>query len=494
MAEFKGVSEKFRLSLVSDDGYSTERVVVQMGLDGVFILSSDGSRTLRKYPLNHISRWALRGDSLVLYTKTPVDVEERTVTLKADETTIRSVLDTLTCSCMQMVELLNSKEPTGDNQQTTNSLTNLIKGGQNKSSLPTVDEVEFWREPEKAGWLQSQGEHIKNWRRRWFVLKQGFLFRFASADVTFSTKPRGVVDLSKVTDVSEGREATGRPLSLKLSTATGAVCYIADSETEQVEWMSALEGAVAKIVRQVAGVEDEPPAASARSSGAGSDPSWAKQMEKSYAASQKHSKSSSRSTHPSSPTDDRNTMVKIVGYDSGAPAQPAARTSRHTDDFAYGSLGYGSIAGVAGVANSSAGSQGSHPASVIKVDYPAYPALVPTPSSSSQGVYPSLSSAGSYGGYSQSYQPLAQDQLPPAQVPAQQQASFSGYGGAPQDNGSYGGYGGGGYQAQEVQQQAAPLSNISAAGWQVHYTAEGQAYYHHTATGTTTWEPPASLV
>ncbi len=53
-------------------------------------------------------------------------------------------------------------------------------------------------DPEKAGWLQSQGEHIKNWRRRWFVLKDGFLFRFASADVSATSKPRGVVDLSKV--------------------------------------------------------------------------------------------------------------------------------------------------------------------------------------------------------------------------------------------------------------------------------------------------------
>lgn len=30
-----------------------------------------------------------------------VDVEDRSVTLQGDETTIRSVLDTLTCSCMQ---------------------------------------------------------------------------------------------------------------------------------------------------------------------------------------------------------------------------------------------------------------------------------------------------------------------------------------------------------------------------------------------------------
>ena len=43
----------------------------------------------------------MRGTSLILFTKSPVDVEDRTVTLQGDEHTIRSVLDTLTCSCMQ---------------------------------------------------------------------------------------------------------------------------------------------------------------------------------------------------------------------------------------------------------------------------------------------------------------------------------------------------------------------------------------------------------
>ncbi len=99
-ADFKGVSEKFYVSLVSDDS-NTERVIVNVGMDGLFISTRDSNRTLRKYPLNHISRWALRGNSLVLYTKTPVDVEEVTVTLQGDDMTIRSVLDTLTCSCMQ---------------------------------------------------------------------------------------------------------------------------------------------------------------------------------------------------------------------------------------------------------------------------------------------------------------------------------------------------------------------------------------------------------
>ena len=75
----------------------------QVGLDGLYLLAPDTQRELRKFPLQHISRWALRGSSLVLYTKTPVDVEEHTVTLQADDRTICSVLDTLTCSCMQCV-------------------------------------------------------------------------------------------------------------------------------------------------------------------------------------------------------------------------------------------------------------------------------------------------------------------------------------------------------------------------------------------------------
>lgn len=91
--------------------------------------------------------------------------------------------------------------------------------------LPSQDEVEFWHKAEKSGWLQSQGEHLRTWRRRWFVLKQGFLFRFADQNVVANSKPRGIVDLSKVTDVSSGREATGKNNSITLSTEGGSVSH-----------------------------------------------------------------------------------------------------------------------------------------------------------------------------------------------------------------------------------------------------------------------------
>lgn len=101
MAEFKGVSSSFRLSLVNDDGGNNDRVNVQIGMDGLKITTTSDSRTLRSYELSHISRWQSRSNNLVLYTKTPNDMEERQTTLSGDETTIRSALDTLTCCCMQ---------------------------------------------------------------------------------------------------------------------------------------------------------------------------------------------------------------------------------------------------------------------------------------------------------------------------------------------------------------------------------------------------------
>lgn len=95
--------------------------------------------------------------------------------------------------------------------------------------LPVVDEVEFWKSPEKAGWLYSQGDVIKTWRRRYHVLKQGFLFRFGESDVKPGSRPRGIVDLSLITDVSDGRDVTGKSNTLKLTTASGSQVRVLSS-------------------------------------------------------------------------------------------------------------------------------------------------------------------------------------------------------------------------------------------------------------------------
>jgi hypothetical protein len=59
---------------------------------------------------------------------------------------------------------------------------------------------------------------------------------------------------AQIQDVKPGSSITGKPNSIQLKTATGgSVCYITDSETELVEWMSAIEGEVQRICRHAAG-------------------------------------------------------------------------------------------------------------------------------------------------------------------------------------------------------------------------------------------------
>ncbi|KIY98244.1 hypothetical protein MNEG_9719 [Monoraphidium neglectum] len=93
-------ASRFKVRLESDDG--EQRVTVVVGMDGLKIMNEAGSMTKRSLDLKHISRWSTIGrDSLVVYTQTPVDLEERQLCLTGDPTTIQSLLDTLTCNCMQ---------------------------------------------------------------------------------------------------------------------------------------------------------------------------------------------------------------------------------------------------------------------------------------------------------------------------------------------------------------------------------------------------------
>ncbi|GAX79207.1 hypothetical protein CEUSTIGMA_g6647.t1 [Chlamydomonas eustigma] len=205
MVNFNHVTT-FDMRLVSGDDGDEEKVNVRIGLEGLKLYEAKNtSICIRSLELGHISRLA---------------------------------------------ELLQSKE-TETAQQTASNLSALVAGGgkkKNVSKLPSADEIEYWKSPDKAGWLQSQGELLKAWRKRWFVLKQGYLFRFIGSTVTEATKPRGVVDLSKIQDVKIGSSITGKPNSIQLKTSSGSsVCYITENETEMVEWMSALEGEVQRV-------------------------------------------------------------------------------------------------------------------------------------------------------------------------------------------------------------------------------------------------------
>ncbi|MBA0596340.1 hypothetical protein Gorai_013164 [Gossypium raimondii] len=44
--------------------------------------------------------------------------------------------------------------------------------------------------------VELQGEYIKTWRCRWFVLKQGRLFWFKESSITRASRPRGVIPVA----------------------------------------------------------------------------------------------------------------------------------------------------------------------------------------------------------------------------------------------------------------------------------------------------------
>ena len=458
------------------------------------------------------------------------DVEDMTVTLESDEYSIRSVLDTLTSCCMQMAELLQSGEQNED-VAAANQLASLLKKSKKQASLPTADQVEFWKSPEKEGWMYSQGEHIKTWRKRWFILKQGFLFRFASPDVEESTKPRGIVDLSQVTDVADGNSTTGRPLSIKLSTASGvSKCYITESETAQVEWISALEGAVAKILKIVAGLDEEEEEhrqkqEQARISGSRS---LEQQLRNSLSSAMQGSKFTPKVENSGSRTNYSNKSrfegsvpqtINIINYhgdDPGAPVMssgqgfsagmypPAEFHRPSAPDFNQNRPGYGgqyinvdytSTSGVAGAHE--APTEQQMPYEQATVSYQSsgphqgdtYYAGLEYPNASSGTSFNQIQYgrqieapyAGQISGYGDMKEQHPYTQAPEFNQSASQYSGSSGIPQQPMDG-----------QATLLDSVTVPNSSSPAPSpiWQTHHTQDGRPYYYNTVTGITQWEPP----
>ena len=201
---------------------------------------------------------------------------------------------------------------------------------------------------------------------------------------------------------------TSSAMLSELTPASRQVCYLCDSETEQVEWISAFEGTLARIVKLVAGVEDEPalpaPAGPPPRMAAGSTASeWARQLEAGFSAVSRTTYKPQRSSASSTARVDGNTTVSVLGYGGGGGGggegsfstggggglngYTAASSATPSD---YGGFGtYSSVAGYGNVAGAKVAPAGNEP--LVHVDY-GYP-TAPAPSS-----YSSTQTAGGPGG------------------------------------------------------------------------------------------------
>ncbi|KAK2430965.1 Fatty acid synthase subunit beta [Trifolium repens] len=113
------------------------------------------------------------------------------------------------------------------------------------------DGVEFWSNPERTGWLMKQGEYIKTWRRRWFVLKQGKLFWFKESTITRVSKPRGVVPVATCLTVKGAEDILHKPFSFELSTRADTMYFIADSDKEKEDWINSIGRSIVQHSRSV---------------------------------------------------------------------------------------------------------------------------------------------------------------------------------------------------------------------------------------------------
>ncbi|WPT18171.1 Pleckstrin-like proteiny domain-containing protein 1 [Picochlorum sp. SENEW3] len=417
--------ETFSVQVAPENG-QPYTVMLEIGMEGVDIRNSEGSMSLMKIPLETISRWSMRGSRLLLFTKNSRG-EEHIVTLVGSQYTIRSVLDTLTSCCMQMAEILENEEEQSRRREPV------------KVELPSSDQVVFWSEPEKSGWMHSQGEHIKTWRKRWFILKDGYLFRFSSPDVDSKSVPRGVVDLSQVSHVGDGHEGTGKENSICLSGVGGDTYFFVDSETAQVEWISALDNAVSRIVKKIAGVEETPV-----------NHCLTDQLEERYSrAAERNTKKITRAYRGDEG------MVNIMNY------------SQQRQEPEMIQIDYGSIAG---------GRQA--------------PQAAPPSSSSSRPSGPGYDTAHVhqstsapsppvvYGNGGTQYQaPMPQQPTPPHQYHTNTTNAYQQQYTASHDLMDF---------------ATAPPQSPEIPQWEVHYTEDGRPYYYNRTTGETTWEPQPS--
>ena len=135
----------------------------------------------------------------------------------------------------------------------------LASMGLAPSQADMTDGVEFWHAPERSGWLHKQGEYIKTWRRRFFVMKQGRLFWFKSNDVGPDSQPRGCIDVAKCLSIKGAEEQLNRAHAFEISSHDSTMYFIADTDKEKEDWINAVGRAIVRHSNCVMGADQEPP-------------------------------------------------------------------------------------------------------------------------------------------------------------------------------------------------------------------------------------------
>lgn len=89
------------------------------------------------------------------------------------------------------------------------------------------------------GWLTKQGEVVKSWKRRWFVLTDTKLLRYFEDEQ--QTKFKGAINVQKISSIKEGHSVEPYwNFMIHLQTPDRLFLLNADSEAKRQEWLTML--------------------------------------------------------------------------------------------------------------------------------------------------------------------------------------------------------------------------------------------------------------
>lgn len=97
-----GRTDRFEnVHLVGQDGASSDKIVVEVGLSGFKLLTPSGSHALKEVGLKNIDKWDLRGAVLTLDLKRPEGGSAGEIVLTGNARVMSELLDTLVSCCVQ---------------------------------------------------------------------------------------------------------------------------------------------------------------------------------------------------------------------------------------------------------------------------------------------------------------------------------------------------------------------------------------------------------
>ena len=95
---------------------------------------------------------------------------------------------------------------------------------------------------ESEGFLTKQSAWLKDWRRRYFILKGSKLF-FAKSK---NGQPHGMIDLATCTTVKSAELKAQKRNALEVSTPVTTFLMYADTEKEKDDWIGSIGRAIVR--------------------------------------------------------------------------------------------------------------------------------------------------------------------------------------------------------------------------------------------------------